>query len=88
MSSNLDKTLADELEALKFGVGAGEYRDPINLKSLRHYRTKLLCRCTREHGLQDVTGIIEGSLTVTLACGCTREIGKRTARTARGKVAA
>lgn len=77
-----ERTLADELENLKFGVGAGEYRDPISLTSLRHYRTRLLCRT---HGVQPVTAIVEGTVTVTLACGCTRELGKRTAH---GKVAA
>jgi len=84
MSFNLDKTLADELEALKFGVGAGEYREPISLTSLRHFKTRLLCKT---HGIQAVTDTVEGTLTVTLACSCTRDIGKRGEHTKRGKVA-
>ena len=79
----IERTLADQLEALKFGP-VEEYRDDISLTSLRHYRTKLLCKT--HGGPQPVVDIVPGTQSVTLECGCTREIGERTKRTQRGRV--
>ena len=82
-SPNVERTLADDLEALKFGPVA-EVREDISLTSLRHYKTRLWCRT---HGLQGVADVSD-ALTVNLACGCTRSIGERRERTKRGRIAA